>query len=118
MNILEFDVRSDYAKTDRDKAVRDYLTSNGWKYTSRHPGHLWLWSYTDESRQEGDDETIVTLDTYAVEEATALQIQRYWELQIQGFNTHADDCPIFTTFKWEDCTCMESKGTPEEAMGT
>lgn len=112
MNILEFDNEHDLVKQRQQDLVRRYLTSNGWKYTSRHPGSIWLWTHeTVKGYEESDDDGAVTHhvhgETYAVEETVALQIQRYWELEAQHFNTHADDCPIFTTFDWDDCNCMQ-----------
>jgi len=99
MNMLEFDERSGQADDDRAKWVREYLTTNGWQYTSRHPGSMWLWTLTKEA--EGAEPI-----TYAVQESVALQIQRYWELEAQHFNAHDADCPIFRTFDWDDCNCI------------
>ena len=112
MNLLEFDQHHQAHANASGQVVRDYLTSNGWKYTSRHPGSIWLWTFDDESTQHVDEETIVIKTTYAVQESIALQIQRYWELEAQEFPSHADDCPIFESFKWEDCTCMNMGDDP------
>jgi len=115
MNILEFDkLHGDFQDTSV-ALVRNYLVSNGWKYTSKHPGSIWLWTFEDESTEHVDDETIVTRSTYAVPENIALQIQRYWELEAQHFPSHADDCPIFYSYDWDSCTCMadDPDGEPD-----
>ena len=108
MNLLEFDEFSGQAEDDRARNVRKYLTTNGWKYTSRHPGSHWMWSIerTTEEIVEPDQIIVRTVLTYVVNESTALQFQRYWELDAQNFNAHDADCPIFETFKWEDCNCI------------
>lgn len=105
MNILEFDAKRFECDTAREKLIREYLVSNGWKYTSAHPGSIWLWTYEEESTKHVDDETIVTRKTYAVDESTAVQFQRYWELEGQHFASHSDECAIFETHEFDDCDC-------------
>ncbi len=108
MNILEFDELSGRADDERAVAVRKHLVSNGWVYTSRHPGHHWMWSYTTTVLGAVDKHT------YVVDESTALQFQRYWELEVQNFNAHDADCAIFKTFNWDDCNCIACTGLIED----
>ncbi len=120
MNLLEFDDLSGKADDDRAAAVRKYLGSNGWKYTSRHPGHIWMWSIEHlEEGENSDDDGVVTKwerrKIYVASESTALQFQRYWELEEQHFNSHDSDCQIFETFDWDDCNCNAgADGVPME----
>ena len=112
MNILEFDNLKAHSEDARAAAVRKYLTTNGWKHTSSHPGSYWMWSFDKviESEQFDDDGTLIVkhqnVTTYVVNESTALGFQRYWELEGQGF--HDPECPIFDTFEWGDCSCIAS----------
>lgn len=99
MNVLEYDELSGQADDERDKAVRKYLTTNGWKYTCDHPGSVWLWTIAK-------DLSTYDAQVYAVNEEMALRFQRYWELEAQHFVAHDADCPIFTTFDWDDCDCI------------
>ena len=113
MNLLEFDTHHVLHQEATGQVVRDYLTSNGWKYTSRHPGSLWLWTFDKTTvvspGEDGEPAEVNTL-TYAVQESVALQIQRYWELEAQQFPAHADDCLIFQTWDWETCSCGVFEG--------
>lgn len=114
MNLLEFDEFAGQAEDDRARNVRKYLSTNGWRYTSQHPGSYWMWSITKSPAVP------LTPITYAVNEATAIRIQRHWELEAQHFNAHDADCPIFETFKWEDCNCIvldiaEGRADPDGA---
>jgi hypothetical protein len=102
MNVLEFDQHHTAHQDASGQVVRDYLTSNGWVYTSRHPGSIWMWSIR--KRIPGTLEMLP--NTYVVNESTALQWQRYWELEEQHFNAHDEHCRIFKTFDWDDCNCM------------
>ena len=108
MNVLEFDEHTGAHKMASENVVRKYLVSNGWKYTSRHPGSIWLWTL-DKHRQHSDDDGAVhnITETYAVQESVALQIQRYWELEKQHFVAHDAECAIFgPPFNWDDCNCI------------
>ncbi len=107
MNVLEFDTHTDAHNDEIDRLVRTYLKSNGWKYSCDHPGSVWLWTIAkDLSRWDAQ--------LYAVNQEMALRFQRYWELEAQHFNAHDAECPIFTTFKWDDCTCMPEEGVEDD----
>ena len=106
MNREDFDQVHHRLVLEQTKTVREYLVSNGWKFNSDNPGKLWLWTIerdvehrvdsrelfdvlreqTDADIAEVESDGTVVLHVkrrWSVEEATAVQLQRAWEIEAE-----------------------------------